>query len=342
MQTIRRLSSGNYFKALSSFGRPSVTGHNLRRAFCATANCQRDSQEITKQHRDITPMDNFNAAQINDKASLKVWKDFMRHNLAKLEPNRNPLEVLGLDFSQSTLNSPSNYPDYVYSTAINELVAREYLTEAYSLVIKAHLEGQPLEIGTFENLMREMVEQKFDGSYIVNLYRMLACWFVPNASILKHLRETQVIQGQTRLNGLQFVRDELLKQGVDLEGHETHGTQTAEDSKTEAAVKDEVIKTLSSKLKKGEGSHLVAPSLGKDDQHKFAQLYNQVSQLVSDAKFVVVMPSSFDLKDADGNILMSVDNAKYDDDYDSQESDYSQSQEEVSDPEEESNSNKKR
>lgn len=55
------------------------------------------------------------------------------------------------------------------------------------------------------------------------------------------------------------------------------------------------------------------------------------------------MPSSFDLKDAEGNILMSIDNAKYDDDFDSQEtSDYSQPDDDVSDPEEQSNSNKKR
>lgn len=52
------------------------------------------------------------------------------------------------------------------------------------------------------------------------------------------------------------------------------------------------------------------------------------------------MPSSFDLKDADGNILMSVDNAKYDEDFFT--TDYSQSEEDASDPEEESSSNKKR
>lgn len=55
------------------------------------------------------------------------------------------------------------------------------------------------------------------------------------------------------------------------------------------------------------------------------------------------VPSSFDLKDADGNILMSVDNAKYDDEFYSQDSsEISQTDEDVSDPEEESNSNKRR
>lgn len=40
-----------------------------------------------------------------------------------------------------------------------------------------------MEIGTFDNLMRHMNEQKFDGSYAVCLYRMLASSFVPNASM---------------------------------------------------------------------------------------------------------------------------------------------------------------
>lgn len=127
--------------------------------------------------------------QIVDKASLKVWKEFVSHNLAKLDPKQNALEVLGINFCETTLNSPSNIPDFVYSTAVNELVARDYLEEAYTLVIKvrldykAYLEGQPLEIGTYENLMRHMAEQKFDGSYQVVLYRMMANWFVPNASV---------------------------------------------------------------------------------------------------------------------------------------------------------------
>lgn len=60
----------------------------------------------------------------------------MSHNLAKLDPKDNPIAVLGIDFTQSTLKSPSTIPDYVYSTAINELVAREYLEEAFTLATR--------------------------------------------------------------------------------------------------------------------------------------------------------------------------------------------------------------
>ena len=55
------------------------------------------------------------------------------------------------------------------------------------------------------------------------------------------------------------------------------------------------------------------------------------------------MPSAFDLKDAEGNLLLSVDNATFDDEYDSLDSsDFSTNGEDHSDPEEQSNSNKKR
>lgn len=74
--------------------------------------------------------------EIVDKASLKVWKEFVSNNLSKLDPKQNPMEVLGINFCQATLSSPSNIPDFVYSTAVNELVARDYLEEAYTLVIK--------------------------------------------------------------------------------------------------------------------------------------------------------------------------------------------------------------
>lgn len=90
------------------------------------------------------------------------------------------------------------------------------------------------------------------------------------------------------MTALQLLRDELLKQGIDVDGHETHSTQLPEDSKTENSVKDEVIKTISAKLKQHNEGQLITPGLGKEDQQKFAQLYTQVSNLVSDAKFVVV------------------------------------------------------
>lgn len=106
---------------------------------------------------------------------------------------------------------------------------------------------------------------------------------------LKQLRETQVVVGSTRVSAVQFLRDELIRQGIDVDAHETHSTQPTEESKSEGTVKEEVIKSIvGSKAKASEGGQLIAPNLTKDDQQKFAQLYNQVSQLVSDAKFVVV------------------------------------------------------
>lgn len=106
---------------------------------------------------------------------------------------------------------------------------------------------------------------------------------------LKQLRDTQVVVGATKVSAVQFLRDELIRQGVDVDAHETHSTQASEEPKGEGTVKEEVIKSIvSSKVKNSEGGQLIAPTLNKDDQQKFAQLYNQVSQLVSDAKFVVV------------------------------------------------------
>jgi len=188
--------------------------------------------------------------------------------------------------------------------------------------------------------MCQLVEQKFDGSYVVSLYRMLANWFIPNASILKWLRETQVVVGSQKMNAIQMLRDELLQKGVDVDGHESVSASYTADHKAENK-KNETLKTVvASSIKQSDSSHVTSGSLSKEDQHKFAHLYQQVSKLVSEAKFVVVMPSAFDLKDADGNLLLSVENATYDDeDYSEEGSDYSQAE---SDPEGESNTNKKR
>jgi hypothetical protein len=84
---------------------------------------------------DVANVDQW-LTQIKDKASLKVWREFLVQNLAKLNPKESPLEVLGVDFSQKAPNSTASIPDYIYSTAINELVAKDYLEEAYTLVIK--------------------------------------------------------------------------------------------------------------------------------------------------------------------------------------------------------------
>lgn len=95
--------------------------------------------------------------------------------------------------------------------------------------------------------------------------------------------------GQNRVTGIDFLREDLLKQGVDLTPFESQPTQDCQEQKPDS-VKDEVIKSIVTPKAKAqlEGGQLIAPSLGKDEQQKFAQLYTQVSQLVSDAKFVVV------------------------------------------------------
>lgn len=91
------------------------------------------------------------------------------------------------------------------------------------------------------------------------------------------------------MSAMQFLRDELLQQGVDVDAHEPHAAQAVEQSAGESTVKDEIIKSLSStKLKNHDGGQMVSPSLNKDDQQKISQLFNQVHQLASDAKFVVV------------------------------------------------------
>lgn len=98
-----------------------------------------------------------------------------------------------------------------------------------------------------------------------------------------------MVVGQARVSAVQFLRDELVRQGVDVDSLETPSAQPSDENKTEGTVKDEVIKSIvSAKQKNNEGGQLIAPTLNKDEQQKLNYLYTQVSQMVSDAKFVVV------------------------------------------------------
>lgn len=91
------------------------------------------------------------------------------------------------------------------------------------------------------------------------------------------------------MSAVQFLKDELLQQGVEMESHETISSQATQDSKQESSTKDEMIKSIvGSKVKTVDGRKVVAPQLSKEDQLKFSHLYSQVSSLVNEAKFVVV------------------------------------------------------
>lgn len=93
------------------------------------------------------------------------------------------MSLLDFDFESFSIHSQISIPDFLWSTAISELTGRDLLEEAFTLTTRAHLAGAALELGTYEHLMRQLSEQKFDSSYSIALYRMLSQWFLPNASV---------------------------------------------------------------------------------------------------------------------------------------------------------------
>lgn len=164
---------------------------------------------------------------------------------------------------------------------------------------------------------------------------------------LKLLREVKVNVGHTKQSAYYYLSEHLRQQGVEIEDIPT---QPHSKNLGATAEGQEILQTLADKRGTIEESiEQQRQALGPEDKEKFKVLYDQVTQLVSQAKFVVVsklislVPSAFDLKDGDGNLLMSVENAKYDDsDFTSSDGDYSNIEDYMSDPDEQTPSNKKR
>jgi hypothetical protein len=141
--------------------------------------------------------------------------------------------------------------------------------------------------------------------------------------------------------------EHLRKQGVEIDELPSQNQSKNLGSTLEG---QEILQTLGGKRDTIEESiEQQRQALGPEDKEKFKALYDTVTQLVSQAKFVVVskllslVPSAFDLKDGEGNLLMSVENAKYDDsDFTSSDGEYSNLEDYMSDPDEKNPSNKKR
>lgn len=153
--------------------------------------------------------------------------------------------------------------------------------------------------------------------------------------------------GHTKQSAYHYLSDHLRQQGVEIDDIPA---QAQNQTLASTAEGQEIIDTLAGKRSNSEEpSDHQRTNLGPEEREKFKVLYDHITDLVGQAKFVVVskllspVPNAFDLKDGDGNLIMSVDNAKYDDDeFTSSDGDYSNIEEYLSDPDEQTPSNKKR
>jgi hypothetical protein len=77
----------------------------------------------------------------------------------------------------------------VYSTSIQLLLSRGLVEESLSVLFEvvwanaglpAHT---PLDLGTYELVMRKLQELKYDASYIGIVYRLFSSAFMPNTSM---------------------------------------------------------------------------------------------------------------------------------------------------------------
>jgi hypothetical protein len=71
-------------------------------------------------------------------------------------------------------------PDYVYSTAIQTLIAKSLLDEALTVSIQAYLSGVVLEIPTFEQLMHALTDNNYEPTYLAMVFTMFNDHFTPS------------------------------------------------------------------------------------------------------------------------------------------------------------------
>lgn len=138
--------------------------------------------KIVRQHKIIKVVVDDDLKNPKNREQVKQWLDGINEEIGSALNKQCAINT----YLENSFQDVAT-PDFIYGSLIYDLLEKEHVAEAYTLLCKAFFENCILDIPIYEKMLDSLIMAKFDVTYVVTLYRMFSRDFVPSETMYSHM-----------------------------------------------------------------------------------------------------------------------------------------------------------